>query len=117
MNRQGNRFAKLQGLDPLLQVIDAPFECERIVFPAGSGRQSAPDVVGNQDSILVPKGYDEVAIQKRPGGIAVDEEHRLSLALIQVMQSLSGDEAVMGGKRVINPKRLLNGLQDVIPSP
>src|SRR5262249_9351542 len=71
-----------QGLD----VFDSPSECVVVMLVIRFVRQPAADVIRNDHTISIAQPKDEVSIVERPGGVAMQTQHRLALAFIHVME-------------------------------
>ncbi len=73
-------------IDQACQVIDVLRE--RVVVLLRLVGQSATHMIRHHTSKLASQSLDEVAVIKRPGGIAVEHKERIALPFIKVMQAV-----------------------------
>ncbi len=70
----------------LVEVIDALLQGVGIIFCRGLVREPTADVVGHDAAVVTAQGTNHVTVVVTPGGITVDHQHHVALALIHVVE-------------------------------
>ncbi len=98
-----------------VECLNEPFEIPGVVFgEVGPGfrfiRKPESDVVDGQAAVRVAEPLDQMAVEERPSGVAVDQYQRFPLALIEVVHP----SALQGEK--VRAKWVLIGVDPTIVS-
>src|SRR5690606_17395984 len=81
---QGEVVTQAQVLDQPVQVLDAAAQGVAVGLVIGLVRQAHADVVGHDAAAAIAQAQHQVPPVVGPGGIAVQHQHRIALALVQI---------------------------------
>ena len=98
-----SQVVQVQVIDQCGQVIDVLREGV-IVFLRFVG-QPAPDMIRHHTAVLTSQSFDEVAVVKRPGRVAVKHEKGFALPFIEVMHAVGTQFDEPGFERIQVAKR------------
>ena len=85
VDQQVDRGGKVQVGEEIFQVLDAAFQGEGIAVCAGFAGEAAAHVIRDDDAADVFQLEYGVAIEKGPGGVAVEHDHRRAAAFVEVV--------------------------------
>ena len=96
-------------IEQCLQVLDAAGQGVVVVGIVGFVGQAAADVIGNDDAPAAAQAENQRAVEKGPGRVAVEHDHWLALALVEIVQPSTRDVQEVAGERI---QPLRNGERD-----
>ncbi len=108
VQHQRDVAAHVQAAEQGSQVVDPASQGEIIMRRVGLVGQSAADVIGHDAAEAVAQCGNQIAIVKRPGGIAMKHDDGVALALVEIVQAQAVEIQEMAGERVERPVEVHN---------
>jgi hypothetical protein len=100
VHQQRDRSLDAGLLDECVEVVDAPAQRVVVLVFAGLVREAAADVVRRDHPVRIAQAEHEVAVEERPGRIAVQHEDRVAAAFVEQVEAMAVHLAVGAGERV-----------------